>query len=100
MENSYRQIAIDATIREWQTAGDDRTEIELRPLATAAFDAYTDALDKAYELHIKVIFEQRISEGMDPLQAVAEACVTAYDSAAKIAKAAAQDALADPLEAS
>jgi len=91
-----RDVCVFATIVEWQTAGDDRTELELRPLAEAAFDAYNAAFNEAYALEFEKIVAQLIAEGVDPEMAKTEAELLAVEIAGEIAKSATGDVLNDP----
>jgi hypothetical protein len=91
-----RDVCVHATIVEWQTAGDERTELELKPLAEAAFDAYNTAFNEAYALEFEKIVGQLIAEGVDPAVAKTEAELMAFEVAGDIAKNAAGDALDDP----
>ena len=91
-----RDVCIDATIVEWRTAGDERTELELKPLAEAAFDAYNTAFNEAYALEFEKIVGQLVADGMDPVLAKTEAELLAFEVAGEVAKNAAGDALYDP----
>lgn len=91
-----REVCVQVTIMEWQTAGDDRTELELRPLAEAAFDAYQQAFNEAYDIELEKIVAQLIADGIDPVMAKTEAELLAFEVAGQVAKNAAGDALADP----
>lgn len=91
-----RDVCVYATITEWQTAGDERTELELRPLAEAAFDAYKTALNEAYDREFEKIVAQLIAEGVDPARAKSEAALLAFETAGDVAKNAAGDILDDP----
>lgn len=96
MNELDRDVCIYATIVEWQTAGDDRTELELRPLAEAAFDAYSAAFNEAYPLELEKILAQLMAEGIEANHAKAEAEVLAFEVASEVAKHAAGDALDAP----
>jgi len=91
-----RDVCVYATIVEWQTAGDNRTELELRPLAEAAFDAYSAALNEAYDREREKILAQLIADGVDPANARDQADVLALEVAGEMAKHAAGDALDAP----
>lgn len=91
-----RDVCVLATIVEWQTAGDERTELELRPLAEAAFDAYNTAFNEAYALAFEKIVAELIAEGVDPETAKTESELLAFEVAGGIAKKAAGDVLDDP----
>ncbi len=90
-----RDVCIDATIVEWRTAGDERTDLELKPLAEAAFDAYNTAFNNAYALEFEKIVGQLVAEGVDPLKAKTEAELLAFEVAGEVAKGAAGDVLDD-----
>lgn len=91
-----RDLCVQVTIVEWQTAGDKRTELEPRPLAEAAFDAYQTAFNEAYHLELEKILAQLTTEGVDPIMAKTEAELLAFERAGQVAKSAACDALDDP----
>ena len=91
-----RDVCVDATIVEWQTAGDERTEFELKPLAQATFDAYNAAFSEAYTLALEKIIAQMIAEGVDPEMAKTEAELSAFEIAGEVAKNSAGEVLDDP----
>lgn len=90
-----RDVCVQVTIVEWQTEGDERTELELRPLAETAFDAYQTAFNEAYDVELEKILAQMTAEGIDPVMAKTEAELLAFELAGYVAKTAAGDALAD-----
>lgn len=96
MMEQDRDACIYATIAEWQTAGDERTELELKPLAEAAFDAYSEAFNEAYDLELERNTARLIAEGAEFGSAQAEAERLAFEAAGEVAKRAAGDALDAP----